>query len=69
MKIRKMLKYYPSWGNDYEEDYSDYKIYGITIITNEIKKHENQIEVYDDEGLRDLIITLLIEHYLKESKI
>ena len=41
-------------GDDYQDDETTYKTYGISC-----NDHPNKIEVYNDEELRDKILELL----------
>jgi hypothetical protein len=50
-----------SKGDDYKEDFADYKTFGISEnkrVDNRLL-HTNKIEIYGDEELRDKIIKLL----------
>jgi hypothetical protein len=49
-------------GDDFLEENADYITYGITI-----GNHTNKIQVYGNEKLRDLIITLLRQRETKRK--
>ena len=56
-------------GDEFTREGAYYTSYGIDAnASGPEEAHLNQIEVYGDEELRDLIIELLTEHYKEEVK-
>lgn len=59
-------------GQDHFNDDSSYATYSIDAKTEPalgyLDHHRSMIQVYGDEALRDLIVRLLNEHYIQQTK-